>query len=313
MTNPLQEDKGLVKIHATCTEMDAIWRPTPCHDLGIDGQIEFLQPGTSISTGHIVAVQSKAGPSYFSNDDADYVYFYPEEKHRRYWRLLKLPVLLVLHNPNDGMTLYARVKVQMPDHGPIAVRKHDVFAADCRSHLIDISQEDNDAFDPQDILAAFKRVQCERGNGQVITGIDFLLACTNRTRRYFELRMCRVTSVFSLLSNHSGYGIGQHDYDYILRSVLLVHAHRLAEPFLSEFDEMWFGLSTVPDITVPLTARGDDVIDALWLNCGTLVSTDAYGHLHHASPLALAEAIATNAQEESDALDASDRMGIEPR
>lgn len=312
MTNPLQEDKGLVTIHATCTEMDAIWRPTPCHDLGVDGQIEFLEPGTSISTGHILAVQSKAGPSYFCKQDVDHVYFYPEEKHRRYWRSLRMPVLLVLHNPDDGMTLYARVKVQMPDSGPIAVRKRDVFSARCRPRLIDISREDSEAFDPHDVLAAFKRIECDRGNRHVITGIDFLLACTNRHRRYFELRMCRVTSVFDLLSNYSGFSISQHDYDYILRNVLLIHANRLTEPFLSEFDEMWFGLSTVPDITVPLTNRGDDVINALWLNCNALVSVNAYRHMQNSSALEIAEAIAANAQNGSDALDASDRMGLEP-
>ncbi len=62
MVDPLQEDRGLIQAHAACVAMHAIWRPTPCHDLGVDGQIEFLEEGDSvISTGKIVAAQIKSG------------------------------------------------------------------------------------------------------------------------------------------------------------------------------------------------------------------------------------------------------------
>lgn len=43
--------------------MNLVWRETPSTDVGVDGQIEFVNERGE-ATGQIVAVQVKSGPSY---------------------------------------------------------------------------------------------------------------------------------------------------------------------------------------------------------------------------------------------------------
>jgi hypothetical protein len=118
-SNIMQEHRGIAKVHSICAEMNAIWRATCASDLGIDGQIEFLEPGKAVSTGCLVAVQVKSGPSYFTTTRGNEVTFQPTQKHRRYWTRLALPVVLVLHDPDRNLTIYARVKPQLVNDGPI--------------------------------------------------------------------------------------------------------------------------------------------------------------------------------------------------
>jgi len=175
----LQEDKGLIEIHKICIEMDAIWRPTPCHDLGIDGQIEFLERGTHVSTGCIIAVQAKSGPSYFRCADANQVKYYAEEKHRRYWSRLNLPVILVLHNPEDNTTLYANVKSNregLQNDVSIKINKDNKFCNTCRDALITLAL---DRPRPEEILNRFIDIKLDLDCGKFLSGIDFLLLFQN--------------------------------------------------------------------------------------------------------------------------------------
>jgi hypothetical protein len=305
----LQEDRGLVKIHAVCTKMHAIWRPTPCHDLGIDGQIEFLEVNTAYSTGYILAVQSKSGPSYFTHEDNDTVKYYPDRKHREYWKRLTLPVVLILHDPERDLTVYSRVKNQLTGDGPIVLRMSDVFSPSVRDELLGIAKQDLTLMPPAKVLDEFKAISLCREEGRMISGIEFLLASTNVSSGYFELRMCRIITLFELVACPNGISIGHSDYDFILRNVLKSHANNLTAPFLDEFEHVWYELKIVPDVAVPLSPFGVDVLGHLWSNLGAYISEGAFAHLHIQDPMALAEMISRNAQEESDCFDSGDCLG----
>jgi len=311
--NLLQEDKGLVKIHTVCTQMDAIWRPTPCHDLGIDGQIEFLEPNTACSTGYIIAIQSKSGPSYFSNEDNDIVKYYPDRKHREYWKRLALPVILILHDPERDLTVYSRVKNQLDNSGPIVLSKSDVFSPSVRDDFLGIAKKDMTSMPPAKILDELKILTLFREKGRMISGIEFLLASTNAASGYFELRMCRVVTLLELVASPMGITIGNNDYDFIQRNVMKIHAHNITAPFLEEFEHMWYGLEMVPDVAVPLSPLGMDVVGYLWSNLGTYISEGAFAHLNFEDPTTLAKMISEDAQRESDRLDTSDRLGEVPK
>lgn len=316
MTSIFQEDKGLNKIYSICIDMNAIWRPTPNHDIGIDGQIEFLEPGTNLSTGHIVAVQSKSGPSYFDNQDENYVKYYPKEKHRRYWKRLKIPVVLILHNPDNDLTLYTRVKPQLDKKGPLLLDRNSIFTPSVRDSMILEIEKDYEIFinkSPKDIIEGFSRIKHMREGQKEITGIDFVLACTNRDQQYFELRMCRIKSLFQLLSENSFIGLGNDDYDYILRNTLQLHAQRIVPDFLEEFDEMWYEFHMVPDISVPLTTIGVNAVEYLWENIDLYLNTENYKHINFKNVPDLARNISDTAQSSSDRLDKSDRLPEEPR
>jgi hypothetical protein len=316
MNSIFQEDKGLNKIYSVCINMNAIWRPTSNHDIGIDGQIEFLEPGTNLSTGHIVAVQSKSGPSYFSNQDENYVRYYPQEKHKRYWRRLKLPVILILHNPDNDLTLYTRVKPQLDKDGPLLLDKNSVFKPSIRDYLVSEIAKDYEEFiykNPIDVINSFYKLKHTREEKKEITGIDFFLACTNREKRYFELRMCRVNTLFQLLSENSSVLLFNDDYDYILRNILQLHAQIVVPYFLEEFDEMWYELHMVPDILVPITKVGVDAVEYMWENIDHYLNVDNYKHLGFSNTTELAKYISEIAQLRSDRIDISDRLADEPR
>lgn len=311
--NPLEEDRGLVQIHSMCANMDAIWRPTSNHDIGIDGQIEFLEPGTATSTGHILAVQSKSGSSYFSHEDDECFRFYPKEKHRRYWSKLKLPVILILHNSERNLTLYANVKPQLKEEGPIVVRKTDVFADSARDALLKIAEAGWEFFSPSEILDRFKKIRRERGPDQEINGIEFLLACTNQQGSYFELRMCRISALFDLLSRSRLFSTLKEDYEFIHRNVLEAHSLGIVEPFMDDFKLMWYDLAMVPDITVPLTSSGKSAITHLWEHLDQYLCMNAFSHLGLADPTEVAEMIVCYSEAASANLDRSDNLGETPR
>ena len=311
-SNVDQEQRGLAKVHAVCAEMSAVWRPTTTTDLGIDGQIEFLEVGSSISTGHLVAVQVKSGPSYFANRHENAIEFYPTEKHRRYWRRLSLPVVLVLHNPDENLTIYARVKPQLAFDGPISVSLSNSFDSQARESLLGVASDDFRLVPPGQVLADFQRATYTVGAGKEIDGIHFLLACVHPSLAYVEVRMCRIIALLELASDESGIFIGSETYEFLLRCVMKVWKHQLTEPFVDDFEESWYGLHMVPDIAVPLTPFGLADLEHLWTGIDGYVTPGRCG-AGFSDATRLGQAISEAAQITSDRLDASDRLGETPR
>jgi hypothetical protein len=85
-------------------EFKWIWRGQDVADFGIDGQIEVVD-GNGHPTGQLLAVQVKSGPSYFKRGQ-EAVAFYVDDGHLKYWDQHTLPVILVLHNPEDEQTIW---------------------------------------------------------------------------------------------------------------------------------------------------------------------------------------------------------------
>lgn len=93
-----QERIGINIVAEKLARMNLVWRETPSTDVGVDGQIEFVNE-TGEATGQIVAVQVKSGPSYLREGANNSWAFYPSEAHRRYWEQFPVPVLLFLCDP----------------------------------------------------------------------------------------------------------------------------------------------------------------------------------------------------------------------
>jgi len=81
-----------------------IFREQPTSDYGIDGLAEMRSSDGS-GLGKLIALQIKTGASYFRKRGDDYVY-YGDAKHLDYWTNHSLPVLLVIHDPDTGLTLW---------------------------------------------------------------------------------------------------------------------------------------------------------------------------------------------------------------
>lgn len=73
-------------------------------DEGIDLHVEVCDKGQP--TGRLLSVQVKTGPSFFKIIEKDNVAFPFGKTHYDYWMAYSLPVLVVLHNPRDGRTIW---------------------------------------------------------------------------------------------------------------------------------------------------------------------------------------------------------------
>ena len=217
MLNIFREDQGLIEVHRICLAMQAIWRPTPCHDLGIDGQIEFLeQTHNLISTGKLVAVQVKSGSSYFKEATEKYVKYYPSEKHRRYWNSLNLPVILILHNPDTSQTIYTEVKSQLNSKLPMLVPLKNRFNQFVRKDIMSLCIH---VGDPIQVLRQLQSAKLEIiKERKYISGIEFLLACLDPYHEYFEMRMTRIVTMIEISDDDTVVCHGSSDInDFIQR------------------------------------------------------------------------------------------------
>lgn len=84
-----------------------LFREQPTDDFGIDAQIEVCEKGDVL--GQLLALQIKAGASYFKEQNAGGWWFRPASKHVEYWLNHSLPVLVVLVDPADGGCYWQRV------------------------------------------------------------------------------------------------------------------------------------------------------------------------------------------------------------
>jgi len=93
-----QERIGISIVAEKLARLNLVWRETPSTDVGVDGQIEFINE-TGEATGQIVAVQVKSGPSYLREGANNSWAFFPSKAHRRYWEQFPVLVLLFLCDP----------------------------------------------------------------------------------------------------------------------------------------------------------------------------------------------------------------------
>jgi len=277
MPDPLQEDRGLIQVHQACVDMGAIWRPTPCHDLGIDGQMEFLDNTDSvISTGNIVAVQVKSGPSYFSRPSTDGFIYYPSSRHRSYWGRLTLPIILVLHDPNQGLTIYTEVKRQTINDGPLIVPANSIFDGSARRRLLEACDFENR---PEPILRKLALLRIAFSPKDEITGIDLYISCISPSPEVFAFSIARVCELTEILSTGNLISFGQRFYEGIHRFLLIMMGAKLTEDFTEAFESQWYESEQVPVIEVPFTALGRRVNEALLANLPEYVEISRYANV----------------------------------
>lgn len=100
-----QGDAGLYAVAFKFTdELRWIFRPQPNRDLGIDGVVEVVEGG--VSNGELLAMQVKSGDSWFREETSEGIIFRFDEEHYKYWTQYPIPVLVILHNPNDNIAYW---------------------------------------------------------------------------------------------------------------------------------------------------------------------------------------------------------------
>ncbi len=77
-------------------------------DVGIDMIVETTV-NMGMPTGRLIAIQIKAGESYFKERSRNKIVFRATKVHIDYWLNHSLPVIIVLHNQNANLTIWQAV------------------------------------------------------------------------------------------------------------------------------------------------------------------------------------------------------------
>lgn len=92
---------GINTIESIALRMHAKWSPNTALDVGIDGHLEFFDPGTGRALGHVVAVQSKVNSGRLPGETVTTFEWSVRENDLDYWLSLNIPVLLIVVRSAD--------------------------------------------------------------------------------------------------------------------------------------------------------------------------------------------------------------------
>lgn len=106
---------GIHAVGATFTRLKWIFREQPTSDYGIDAHAEKMSHDGAAG-GKLIALQIKTGASYFRKRGDGYV-FYGDKRHLEYWTNHSLPVFIILHHPDTGVTLWQRIERHLIEEG----------------------------------------------------------------------------------------------------------------------------------------------------------------------------------------------------
>jgi hypothetical protein len=113
-------------------------------DFGIDMFVEGADGGEP--NGHMLALQIKSGPSYFQEQNEDGFVYRGSPRHLRYWLDHSLPVVLVLHNPDEDRAYWVAVTddaVELTEKGwKIIVPRGQVLDAAATEQLQELGDDD---------------------------------------------------------------------------------------------------------------------------------------------------------------------------
>lgn len=253
------EREGVIHVAMEVNRARCVWRETVSLDVGIDGQIEYVNE-LGQATGRMVFVQVKSGASYFEGATSTQVPYHPREKHKNYWERSALPVILILHNEATRETYWVDARDALrKGESPIKVPKGNVFQArSLRSVLSSvgplpevplpmsslanatIGRKSPSSSLPLDFLDLFLHGLMNLGNS-VYFGMDLVTDLARAMLVYRESQL--------------GLALGGPEYDFLRDYVLFLIAQDLARVDFDEFNREW-DRGLVGRFMAPLSLRG---------------------------------------------------------
>lgn len=128
---------GVAAAQLACVkELGWAFRETSASDVGIDAQIELIDGGGA--TGSMIGVQIKTGTSYLYKAARGLVY-YGKHEDLDYWVQYSLPVIMVFHDPDEGITRWVSINdsvIERSEYGwSVIVPNLNIFGLSCKSEL----------------------------------------------------------------------------------------------------------------------------------------------------------------------------------
>ncbi len=263
------ERLGVNAVAETIVRLGLIWRETPMADVGIDGQIEYVDKDGYV-TGRMIAVQIKSGTSFF-NEKGDSWIFYPEKKHRFYWERFPLPVIIILHNPETNQSYWQDIRqslrVLAKNEKGILVPKVNILQNTDANTLFEGFAILNQGFMSIDEVLNHL-ITTKSGNGSFPVSY-FSLFCSGLTNicrsLYFGMDVAMNIAEENLLLDKSpfGVGVGESEQEFLFNYIkFLVHQH-IADIDFSDCMIDWYERQMQPTFMAPLTSRGKELVSAI--------------------------------------------------
>jgi tetratricopeptide (TPR) repeat protein len=126
-----------------------LFREQPIEDYGIDAHVEPMD-GPEQPSRQLLALQIKAGASYFEEETSDGWWFRDTRRHWHYWLSHVLPVVIVLYNPETDELFWQHAEASLVqltgEEGKLLIP---------RSHVLDRSGAGRDSL--RQIVGDFRR------------------------------------------------------------------------------------------------------------------------------------------------------------
>ena len=246
---------------------------TPNSDVGIDGQVEFVD-ANGRATGLIVAAQVKSGESYLDGDD-DAIVYHPSDKHANYWREFPVPVLLAIHDPSTKAIYWTDARQQLRSsptgHSPIRVSRSQAVGktepAEFFATLRPIEK-------PKPIIEVV-RSMIQNAHPKAGFRMSFFelfgFGITDIGRKlFFSMDLCMEIAEFRAHEAGVVWAVGLAEHDFIDRYISFLVAQGLIYYDYSDYLLDRDHRHLAPTFLVPLTRRGRLTLEAMQLLTGSL-------------------------------------------
>ncbi|MCP3169941.1 DUF4365 domain-containing protein [Myxococcus qinghaiensis] len=267
-----QERRGVVAVQSYAASRAQIFRETPTGDVGIDAQLEFVNPDGQV-TGQTIGLQIKSGPSFFAHSTRNGWKFYPEEKHRTYWERYPLPVILVLHDPEAKRSYWVDVRqaLRSPSTATqawIEIPSTNLLEETVVTRLFENAGVQDEAFiEDLDMVIEAMLERRTTNPAFVLSYLDlFCAGLTNICRSIYFGTDVALEVVESNLSNAGwefGLGMGQREQNFLFGFVRFLVAQHLADVNFADCLIDVIDRHMTPTFMAPLTGRGRAVVNAL--------------------------------------------------
>jgi hypothetical protein len=252
-----QERIGLHKVGLMLAQLGFIFRESSNSDVGIDGQIEYVN-NAGEATGKIIAVQIKSGSSYLydSKSDNNNWTFYPDEKHKYYWEQFPIPVILFVHSPIEEKVYFIDARHYLKINGLVAIKipKKNVLNSANKNKIFETVGNFDEPFQTiENVLKSMVQKQCTSPLFNLSYFDLFLQGLTNICRQlYFDISIavdvveCRSPQI----------AISNKEYEFIYEYVRFLVNQNLADIDFGDCLIEWNERKLVPRFLAPLTYRG---------------------------------------------------------
>lgn len=264
--NYFKEREGVLKVALELNSYGYIFRETPNADVGIDGQIELVNDRGE-ATGKIVAAQIKSGNSYLV-DKKDHFAFYPQEKHKNYWSVFPLPVILFVYYPNDDRIYFTDLKYQLntPNKNIAYIR------LDKNTYLNSISAkrifETMGSFGIpyykiEQVFDIMAGTICDNPTFNISYLDLFTQGLTNLCRHvYFSMDLVLAIAEYN---NETEFGLsmGENEHEFLHDYTKFLLSQNLVNIDYSDYLIDWNERQLQPSFFAPLNVRGRELLDVI--------------------------------------------------